>query len=121
MSWWRRHFGIDGFDVTVHVGVTVMLMAFVGMMDGPEELFPLMTAGSLVLLAIRRKVGLKRADAVGLTSGQMAAARLEELEQRMGDLESAHSRILELEERLDFTERLLAQASGERAILPERK
>ncbi len=121
MSWVRRHLGIDGFDLVVHVGVTVMLMAFVGMANGPEELFPLMTAGSLILLAIRRKAGLKKAEAVGLTSGQMAAARLEDLEQRMGELESAHARIVELEERLDFTERLMAQASGERAILPERK
>jgi hypothetical protein len=121
VSWFRRHLGIDAFDLLVHVGVTIMLMTFVGMSDGPEELFPLMTAGSLVLLAVRRRIGLRKAEVIGLSSGQMAAARLEELEQRMGDLEAVQARLAELEERLDFAERLLAQGSGERAVLPERK
>ena len=49
--------------------------------------------------------------AIGLTSGQMAAERLAEMEQRLGELEGAQSRVAELEERLDFTERVLLRSS----------
>ncbi len=45
------------------------------------------------------------------------AERLAELEQRLGDLEAGQSRVAELEERLDFTERMLAQASAERPAI----
>lgn len=122
MSWVKRQFGLDLFDLGVHVGVTVMALAFIAMSNGPEELFPVVTAGSLVALAFRRRRGLRLEAAEterGLTSGQMAAARLEEVEQRLADLEAVQSRLVELEERLDFTERLLARSSGERAGLPE--
>jgi hypothetical protein len=51
----------------------------------------------------------------------MAAERLSELEARIVELETAHyGKAAELEERVEFAERLLAQASGERrAIGPE--
>jgi hypothetical protein len=37
-------------------------------------------------------------------------AEVEQLHARLGDVDTLHARILELEERVDFTERLLAQA-----------
>jgi len=46
----------------------------------------------------------------GLTTGEMTAERVAHLEARLG----------ELEERLDFAERLISQGSGERAALPEK-
>ena len=46
---------------------------------------------------------------------------LEELRGRLHELELSQSRMAELEERLDFTERLLAQqAESARAMLPEK-
>ena len=41
----------------------------------------------------------------------MNAARLEEFEQRLQELEGVQARILELEERLDFAERLLTRGT----------
>ena len=76
---------------------------------------------SLVAFAWRRNRALKRMSIggeLGLTSGPMAADRLAEMEPRLGDLEAAQSRVAELEDRLDFTERMLA--SGERDPLPVR-
>ncbi|MGE0553393.1 MAG: hypothetical protein AB7R55_08170 [Gemmatimonadales bacterium] len=62
--------------------------------------------------ALARRIGGKDAWAkTGLSTGEMAAQRIVELEARVAELEEQQSRVLELEERLDFTERLLA--SGE--------
>jgi hypothetical protein len=44
----------------------------------------------------------------GLTTGEMTAERVAHLE----------ARLAELEERLDFAERVISQGSGERAALP---
>lgn len=120
MTGLKRYLGIDFVDLLIHIGVTGMLMTFVGVSDGPEELMPMMVAASLVVLGIRRHWAFKR-EAVGLTTGQMAATRIEELEERVAQLEGAEARVAELEERVDFAERLLAQASGERAVLPADK
>lgn len=119
MGWFKRNVGLDWFDVLIHVGVTLALMTFFGM-EGDEEMLPGIVALSLVALGVRRHFALKRAggEPEGLTSGQMAALRLEEMEQRLAELEQVNLRIAELEDRLDFTERFLAQQTGERARLP---
>ena len=44
------------------------------------------------------------------------AARVAELEHRLGEMEQEHSRVAELEERVDFAERMLARGRPE----PER-
>jgi len=118
MGWFRRNIGLEWFDVFLHAAVTMMAMIFVGT-QGDEEVIPAVVAASLVVLGFRRHFALKRApaDPEGLSSGQMAALRFEELEQRMAELELAQSRVAELEERLDFAERLLARAT-EPAKLP---
>lgn len=43
----------------------------------------------------------------GLTTGQMLAERLAEVERRESEVDAVHARLEELEERLDFSERLL--------------
>ena len=43
----------------------------------------------------------------GLTTGQMLAERLAEVERREAEVDAVHARLEELEERLDFSERLL--------------
>lgn len=109
MSWLRRNLGLDGFDLLIHVGVTFMVAFFVGMSNGPEELFPVITGISLLALAVRRRFALKSGSAAGLTTGEMAAERIAELEERVAELESAQQEVAELAERLDFAERLLAR------------
>lgn len=81
--------------------------------------FFLATGGVLVSLllgpvgqAIGRRLGSPKSDsksATGLTTGEMAAERVAQLEARVG----------ELEERLDFAERMLSQTSGERPMISD--
>jgi hypothetical protein len=48
----------------------------------------------------------------GLTTGEMAAERIAQLEERLMELETAHA---EAQERLDFAERLLGRGGSEAA------
>lgn len=111
MKWIRRTFGMDGFDLMVHLGVTVAIM-FIGgtIWDHNDAIVMLATVSgaSLVLLGVRRKIGLRQLPPE--PPREEEREQLAELEARLGELERAQDRILELEERLDFTERLLAQA-----------
>lgn len=67
-----------------------------------------LTATVIILWPIMRAFG-RRLEGKG---GGDAALRsdVEQLHQRLGDVDTLHARITELEERVDFTERLLAQA-----------
>lgn len=121
MSWLRRNLGLDGFDLVIHVGVTFMVAFFVDMSNGPEELFPVITGISLLVLAVRRLFALKSGRAAGLTTGEMAAERLAELEERIAEVEAGQARLAELEERLDFAERLLARPPEVRSLQPDRE
>ncbi len=73
-------------------------------------------AGAMTLVGIA-SIGLwawrRRRTAGGITTGQMVAARLEEVERREAEADAVHARLAELEERLDFSERLLAQGREE--------
>jgi hypothetical protein len=110
MSWLKRNLGLDGFDLLIHIGVTFTFGMFVAMSGGPEELLPVIIGGSLLVLAVRRRIAPNAgAGQAGLTTGEMAAERLAELEDRVAELEAAQSSVAELEERLDFAERLLAK------------
>ncbi len=112
MSWFKRNLGVDGFDLVVQIGVTCMVAAFIAMSHGPEELFPVITGLSLVVLAIRRRIALRSTGhTAGLTTGEMESERIAELEQRVADLEAGQAHVADLAERLDFAERLLSQAS----------
>lgn len=110
MSWARRIFGLDGVDLLIHFGVTfAILLVGSSIWQGPENEIMLATVSglSLVALGIRRKLALRHAPP--LSSGEYTSERIAELEARMMELEQAQGRILELEERLDFAERLLAR------------
>ena len=111
MSWFRRNLGLDGFDLVIHVGVTCMLMIWVSMSNGPEEMYPVITGSSLIVLAVRRAIALRSVARAGLTTGEMEAERIAELEQRVAELEATQAHVADLAERLDFAERLLAQSA----------
>lgn len=62
-------------------------------------------------LALARRISGRTVDpATGLTTGEMTAERVAQLEERIADLEADR---LQLEERLDFAERLLPRTSAE--------
>ena len=77
----------------------------------PPQMVALITiaivaGAALVLYPIARAIA-RRLEGRGVSHDLLQ--QLDELRERVGDLESSQHRVAELEERLDFTERLLAQ------------
>ena len=114
--------GLDGFDLAIQGALTgVIMVGFIGFGggdDGAIGAFMTLTV-SLVLLWIRRSIAKWRSRKV--RGEEAPGERIAELEQRVAELESAQTRVYELEERLDFTERLLAQAEQRKLGAPELK
>jgi hypothetical protein len=119
----NNRLGLDWWDVLIHVFVTVCTaVVFSEGLHAQEDVaLPMIFGSSAVLFAIRRKLALKKLAATeGLSTGEMAAERIADLEARVADLEIAQGRVAELEERMDFSERLLTQQSHEsRVASPE--
>ncbi len=117
----KRYLGIDLFDLVLHAAITGCALGFMAVSRAPVEMFPVTTGASLLLLGLRRNFALKKRGLVGVTSGEMTAVRLEEVEQRLSELEAREARVAELEERLDFAERLLAKQDDSRKLIGEGK
>lgn len=117
----KKYVGLDFLDVLIHVGVTIaggVLLASLAVPD--EEAGVAIAFGvSLVALAWRRKRAL--AARAEYSTGEVQAERVLDLEARVAELEMAQGRVLELEERLDFTERLLTRQrdAGRLSVGPE--
>lgn len=107
----KPRLGLDGFDLFIHLAVTACIFFAMAVSGAEEELFVVL-AISLVVLAIRRRVAMRRA---GPESGE-ADARIEFLEHRLAELEAGQERMMELEERLDFAERLLTREPDPRKL-----
>jgi hypothetical protein len=101
----KRYLGVDLIDIAIQAGITICILGFVGVNDGPDGLYPLITGGSLGVLGLRRWFALRRAS----PTHSHDPDRLAEVEERVGYLEGLQDRVLELEERLDFAERMLAK------------
>ena len=67
-----------------------------------------LAAGVIIMWPIMRAFG-RRLEGRG-TADQALKADVEQLHARIGEVDALHARVLELEERVDFTERLLANA-----------
>jgi hypothetical protein len=67
-----------------------------------------LTAGVIILWPIMRAFG-RRLEGKGAADPALRSD-VEQLHMRLGEVDTLHARITELEERVDFTERLLAQA-----------
>lgn len=119
----KNRLGLDWLDVAIHAFVTIC--AGIGLVEGlgaPDEFaLSVVFGGSAILLGVRRHFALKKlAQTEGLSTGEMAAERIADLEARVADLEVGQARVAELEERMDFSERLLTQQSHEsRVMSPE--
>lgn len=95
-------------EMLVHIVLTLVGLLFAAGLE--EALIPVVLLASAIIFAVRWK-GWRTAG--GGADGD-ALDRVAELEERVHLLESEHSRMLELEERLDFAERLLTQGAEER-------
>ena len=119
MSWFKRNIGLDWFDLLLHGAVTFAMVVWAAV-NHAIWIGPGIVVASLGALAIRRHFGLKslgKEGDEGLSTSAMVAYRLDEVENRLGELDQANARIAELEERLDFAERLLAQGAADRVRL----
>lgn len=107
----KKFLGIDFVDVLIQFGVTfgVAVLVSAGSHGNDEMPVAFVMTASLVVLAWRRNRALKQRGSEHLTTGEVESERLAYLEDRVAELEANHNRVLELEERLDFTERMLAQ------------
>jgi hypothetical protein len=105
----KARLGLDWFDLTVHVVLTGLAMVVVESFaapGGPEDAALSATlAASILVLAWRRGKALAGQS----RHTEIDDDRIAQLEDRLLDLESTQQRVLELEERIDFTERLLAR------------
>ena len=106
MAWWKRTFGLHPVEFIAYFvigGFSVAALEEWTRSDAASLLgFALMFAGYVW----RRRVALAALPADGMTSGEV---RLVEIDAQAEELHELRTRLLELEERLDFTERLLAQ------------
>jgi len=111
VNWWKRAFGVDLFDTIVHVGITFALMVIVEAKTHEAEPVTVVAVVSAVLYSIRRHFALKKLRQSGELSGETTTGVHLKLdtEARLQDLEALYGRVAELEERLDFAERLLAK------------
>lgn len=114
----NRKLGLDGWDVAIHVVVTGALAAAMGEMVGwpaSEWMVPLVIGLSGVVFGLRRRLALRRAPPE-LAAGDLDRARLDDLEDRVLVCEQVEARLAEMEERLDFAERLLTRSSPAEGI-----
>ena len=73
-----------------------------------------LAAATIILWPIMRAIGRRLEHKGG--SDPSLKAEVEQLHHRLADLEPLQTRVAELEERLDFTERLLAQAKEQERL-----
>lgn len=106
-----RRLGLDWWDVAIQAFVTVCL-AVAGSEAAPRHdgvVVPSVFAVSALIFALRRSLALRRLPDGGLSTGEVQVARLDELEQRVAEVDLLEARLAELENRVEFSERLLAQ------------
>jgi len=109
MSWVKRVFGLDAFDLGLQAVITGVVLFWISEANGhPDAVImgSMAAVASLVVLGIRRRLALRGGERRAAI--EFDAERLAELEARVADLELDRARVGELEERLDFAERLLA-------------
>ena len=106
----KRWLGIGGVDLIIQAVLTICVIGiFVDQPGTRDEVVVFGFTGlSVLVLAIRRYFALRRGG-IDDTTGEVAVRQMAELEMRVSELESAQLRVMELEERVDFAERLLTR------------
>jgi hypothetical protein len=115
MGAFRRVFGIDAVDFAIQLGVTMFVMVLFDEASHNDAFIGAIGAISLVVLGVRRQRALARQS-----GAEFPEDRAAELDARLAELDELRHRVLELEERVDFAERLLAQGKAEPARLEAR-
>lgn len=110
----KRWLGIGFVDFAIQAAITLCAIGiFVDQPGVRDEVVVFGMLGiSVLVLAIRRHFALRRGD-LNEPTGEVAARQMAELELRISELEAAQNRVMDLEERLDFAERLLSQRADQ--------
>ena len=106
MNWWRRWFGLDPVDLVVHFAIGGFLIGVASEMSSDDVFSLSMAAAMFAAYAWRRHRAIAALPAAGATSGEVRAVELDAQAEEIHDL---RARMAELEERVDFAERLLAK------------
>lgn len=112
MGAFRRLMGLDFVDTALHV-MTTLFVAYLGTEvftpGGVDDGVALATVfgASAALYGWRRHQAMRNRPPE--TTAEVAAYAAGELESRIAELEQGQQRMQELEERLDFAERMLMQ------------
>jgi hypothetical protein len=116
------------FGVLLTLGLTAMAIGFLlGMMDqvrgmnGPIPAIAIVAGAAIFAVMLRGPVGRAIARMLEGHSApdDQLALRVEQLEAQLLDSRDAIDRVVELEERVDFAERMLAER--QRAVLPQHR
>lgn len=104
---WKRTFGLDPIEFIVYWVVSMMIMVGLVEMSGEDGFVPLVLGVSgVAYVFLRRRILRELKDAPSETRDAVLA-RLQDEQASSADF--FERRINELEERLDFTERLLTE------------
>ena len=106
----KRWLGIGLVDFAIQAAITICVIGiFVDSPGTRDEVVVFGTLGlSVLVLAIRRYLAMRRGE-LGAPPAELTTGQMAELELRVSELEAAQHRVMDLEERLDFAERLLTQ------------
>lgn len=106
----KRWLGIDGIDFVIQAAITICIAVVLSeaAREVEEILVGATFAASFGVLAFRRHWARKRGE-LGKPEAAPSGEYVVELEQRVAELEAAQQRMYELEERVDFAERMLSQ------------
>lgn len=117
MSWWRRWFGLHPVEMLVHFTVGGFLIGAAASVAGnmADAVGLLVSAGVLAAYGWRRHRAIAALPPVESISGEV---RLAELEAHGDEIHDLRGRMAELEERLDFAERLLSRQAESHQLEP---
>jgi hypothetical protein len=115
MNWWKRHVGTDFVETAIWGAVAFFGTISIAEATNADELAIGVGVVILVLFGLRRHFLMqgRPPEISGEVSGGWRTA---DLEARMAELEHLHQRVAELEERVDFSERLLASQADARKL-----
>lgn len=105
MSWWKRTFGFDFIETVLFVVGSMLSVILVVEVTNVDELGLLATIACVVGFGVRRHQALKALPPPDEVSG---GYRLADVEGRLAEVEMLHRRVADLEERVDFAERMLS-------------
>ncbi len=107
MSWWRRVVGTDLVESAIWIvgGILIANLTWEAAKDDVASQGAAL--GVIIAFAVRRYFLIRNRPPEGETSG---AWRVADLESRIAELETLHQRVAELEERVNFSERMLANS-----------